>query len=89
MTANNGVLQLISRPVLSKDELDLTKEQLDTYIQEVILQNNSVYWKKIKIISDEQREKFLELFQKVHPEFIIRIKSNFPSISSGEIGLLC
>lgn len=43
----------------------------------------------MKINSDEQWEKFLGSFQKVHLEFIFHIKSNFPSISTGEIRLLC
>ena len=82
-------INLITEVEQAKDELALTKEQLDTHVQKIIIQHNSVDWKKIKINSDEQWEKFLELFQKEHPEFIYRIKSNFPSISAGEIRLFC
>lgn len=80
---------LIREVEQAKDELTLTKEKLNNYIEEIISQNNSVDWKKMKINSDEQWEKFLELFLKVHPEFILRFKSNFPWISAGEIRLLC
>jgi tetratricopeptide (TPR) repeat protein len=70
-------INLIKEAEHAKDELARTKEQLDTHVQKIIAQHNSVNWKKIKINSDEQWEQFLELFQKLHPKFIYKIKSNF------------
>jgi DNA-binding CsgD family transcriptional regulator len=82
-------INLIKEAEQAKDELARTKEQLDTHVQKIIAQHNSVNWKKIKINSDEQWEQFLELFQKLHPEFIYKTKSNFLSITAGELRLLC
>ncbi|MBL4604575.1 MAG: tetratricopeptide repeat protein [Flavobacteriaceae bacterium] len=64
-------------------------DQLANNIQEINDKKESVNWNEFKINSDEQWEKFLELFQKEHPEFIYRIKVKFSSITAGEIRLLC
>ncbi|NQY29373.1 MAG: hypothetical protein HRT69_07870 [Flavobacteriaceae bacterium] len=64
-------------------------EQLDNDIQEINAHKNRVNWNEFKINSDEQWEKFLELFEKEHPKFIYRIKVKYPSITAGEIRLLC
>lgn len=71
------------------EELTLKKEQLDKNIQEISAQKNRVNWSELKINSDVQYERFLELFEKEHPKFIYRIKVEFSSITAGEIRLLC
>jgi hypothetical protein len=70
-------------------ELSSKEEQLKSKIQEISEKKNTVNWVEFKINSDEQWEKFLELFQKEQPSFIVNIKSKFPSITAGEIRLLC
>ena len=70
-------------------ELSSKEEQLVNKIQEIEAKKNVVNWSEFKINSDEQWEKFLELFQKEQPNFIVNIKSKFPSITAGEIRLLC
>jgi DNA-binding CsgD family transcriptional regulator len=50
---------------------------------------NPVNWSELKINLDEQWENFIVLFENEHPKFIYRIKVKYPSITAGEIRLLC
>ena len=82
-------IQLVNKVEQVTGELSSKEEQLKNKIQEISEKKNAVNWIDFKINSTEQWDKFLESFQKEHPNFIFRIKSKFSSITAGEIRLLC
>jgi hypothetical protein len=70
-------------------ELSSKDEQLKRKIQEISAKENTINWSELKINSDEKWDTFLELFQKEHPNFIVQLKSKFPSVTAGEIRFIC
>jgi tetratricopeptide (TPR) repeat protein len=70
-------------------ELSSKDEQLKRKIQEISEKENTINWSELKISSDEKWDTFLELFQNEHPNFIVQLKSKFPSVTAGEIRFLC